>query len=149
MMSVACAEEINKKYSYKDFTGVSFKDIPVEEFNNTIIVGSCFWQQWYEGEEVVKDIFPDGIIGVEFRKCNLDNVYIDETKNTIVDGTHKKIKPQNDWADWIVDDDGKPIELLYKDNRLEKGLSIDPKDIPKKRLTREEKDALYKILNTD
>jgi len=41
----------NTKYSFKDFLNKNFKDIPVEEFNNTEIIGSCFYQECLEDDE--------------------------------------------------------------------------------------------------
>jgi len=140
---------INEKYSYRAFPchNVSFKDRNVEEFNNTIIIGSCFYQEWVKGDEdVEKDIFPDGMTGVTFEKCNLDNIWIDENKNTVVKtGTDrcftKKIKVQNDNHAWIVEKrqgEWKPVEPVNKEMRLQVGISIDPKDIPKKKVNRKE-----------
>lgn len=141
---VCFAETINEKYSYKAFSyhGLSFKDRPVSEFNNTIIRGSCFYQEWREGDkEIIKDIFPDGMTGVTFEKCNLDNIFIPDgnTINEIKGGCHRKIAVQNDWDDWILDDDLRPIKPTNKEQRLKAGVSIDPKDIPKKKFTKEER----------
>lgn len=144
------AQPINEKYSNKSFPyhGLSFKDRPASEFNNTIIRGSCFYQ---EGEPN-QDIFPDGMTGVYFTGCNLNNIYVDETQNTI-DKTSinrcltRKIKVQNDWDDWILDDQLKPIEPMDKEQRLKKGISIDPKDIPIKKFTEEERDAFENLFN--
>ena len=140
---------INKKYSYQAFPyhGLSFKDRPASEFNNTEIVGSCFYQEWQEGElDVVKDIFPDGIKGVVFIRCNLDNVYV-PSGNKIVEGTHKTIKVQNDWDDWFLDDNLKPKEPMNKEVRLKAKISINPKDIPKKKFTTKEREDFEKLLS--
>ena len=144
MCGVASADPINEKYSFKAFPyhGVSFKDRPASEFNNTIIRGSCFYQEWVEGDmEVVKDIFPDGMTGVVFEKCNLDNVYV-ASGNTVVKGCNRKLKHQNDLEVWILDDNLKPIKPMDKVYRLLSNVSIDPKNIPKKKLTKKERDDL-------
>lgn len=153
--SLCFAETVNKKYSNKAFPyhGLSFKDRPVSEFNNTIIRGSCFHQECREGEEVVKDIFPDGMVGVVFDGCNLDNIYVDETKNIVIKDTvtrclHRKLQVQNDGETWILDTDLKPIEPMNKEQRLKAGVSINPKDIPKEKFTNGERDAFENSLNT-
>ena len=139
---------VNEKYSFKDFMGQSFKNVPAEEFNNSIIQGSCFYNEWKEGDaEIAKDIFPDGMIGVTFKRCNLDNVFVDETKNTVIKNgydtnSNRKIQVQNDLSDWELDDTLKPKEPLDKEQRLKAGISIDPKDIPNKKLTKEEREQL-------
>lgn len=147
------AKPLNEKYSYKDFTGKSFRDISVEEFNNTIIVGSCFYQEWdWDRPEtsVVKDIFPDGLKDITFENCNLDNVRIlDKCENcTFIKNTMKTIKVQNDWDDWILDNALKPIEPLNKQDRLKVGVSVDPKDIPSEKSTEEERNVFQNSLNS-
>ncbi len=115
---------INKKYSYKDFTDKDLTSLPASDFNNSEIVGSCFYQQKAPNTQV----FPTGITGVTFRKCNLDNVLI-PPGNTVDGGCHRKIKIHNDLEDWIVDDLGKPIKPVNPSTFNNLGLSIDPKDI--------------------
>lgn len=126
--------KLNQKYSYKDFTDKSFTDIPAEEFNNSEVVGSCFYQQ--ANSDTV--IFPDYMIGVTFSRCNLDNVHIPSGNTVIMAGPdkccHRKIKVQNDLMDWILDDSLKPVEPAEKKLCVELGISTDPKDIPKKKM---------------
>lgn len=139
----AFGETINEKYSYKAFPyhGLSFKDRPASEFNNTTIRRSCFYQEWAEGDtEIIKDIFPLGMVGVIFEECNLDNVLI-PLGNTNKNSINKKIKAQNDLEDWVLDNSLKPKEPMNKEQRLKAGVSIDPKDIPSKKFTKEEKYA--------
>lgn len=132
--SFAYAEEINWKFSCKDFTDKSLKKVSVKELNNTIIIGSCFYQN-NEIDDVaeLKDIFPDGMTGVTFKNCNLDNVYI-PVGNTLIDCVNKLIKKQNDGFHWKIDKKSnkfeKPINELFFD---EQGWSKDPKDIPEKK----------------
>ena len=140
----------NKKYSGKGFPyhGLSFKSIQASEFNNTEIYASVFYQEWVEGDtKVMKDIFPAGMTGVVFFNCNLDNVYVDETNNTINGGSHRKIKVQNDWEDWELDNSLKPSEPLNKKERLRAGVSIDPLDLPSKKFTQEEREVFDNNLN--
>lgn len=131
-VSLSFAEPLlNKEYSFKDFTGISFKNKPVEDFNNTLIKGSCFYQEASKGDnEVLKDIFPNGIVGVIFQRCNLDNVEISLGNIIQSDCINRKIQVQNDGDDWFLDEDLKPVEPMNKEQRLMDGQSIDPKDIP-------------------
>ena len=139
---------INEKYSHKTFPyhGLSFKDKPASEFNDTEIVGSCFYQEWREDElKVVKDIFPTGITGMIFRRCNLDNILI-PPGNVVESGTNKVIKVQNDWDDWFLDSTLKPIEPLNKKIRLLHKVSINPQSIPTQKFTPEQREAFVKLL---
>jgi hypothetical protein len=123
----------NEKYSYRAFLsrGLSFVAIDPREFNDTEIVGTCFYQEWHEddGERIVKDIFPVGMTGVTFRDCNLDNVLV-PTGCRVEGGTNKVIRVQNDLEDWVCDVAGKPVEPIAKVLFVQFGLSIDPADIP-------------------
>lgn len=116
---------INKKYSYKDFMDKDLTALSASDFNNSEIVGSCFYQQKAPDTQV----FPSGITGVKFIKCNLDNVLI-PTGNTIEGDCHRKIKVQNDLEDWIVDGLGKPVEPVNPKTFTNLGLSITPNIIP-------------------
>ena len=121
---------INEKYSYKNFIRRKFKSIDAQEFNNTEIVGTCFYQE----NSPDSDIFPDEMAGVTFTKCNLDNVLI-PLGNIVNGGCNRRIKVQNPTIDnptpedWILDNLGNPIEPVNKERFIKKGLSIDPKDI--------------------
>ena len=139
----------NEKYSHKDFTGQSFKDILAEEFNNSEIVGSCFYHEAHEDElEVLKDVFPANVIGMKLINCNLDNVKIPVGAELVGNCCNRRIKVQNDTEDWVLDDNMNPIEPINKKRRLRQGISIDPKDIPKEfirtsLITKKEWDATY------
>lgn len=133
MCGVCIAQSFNEKYSYRDFMNQSFKHIDVSEFNNTTIVGSNFYQEWKEGDrDVVKDIFPDGMTGVVFEKCNLDNVFVPDG-NIVIGGANRKIKVQNDLEDWVLDETLKAKEPVSKGEYERLGVSADPKDIPKEK----------------
>lgn len=121
---------INEKYSYKDFTNQSFLGVDHSEFDKTEIVGSNFYQESKEGEDIEKNIFPVGMTGVTFRKCNLDNVIVPVGNTVETDCTKKKIKKQNDLEDWILDKNDKPVEPVSKKMFERLGLSVDPKDLP-------------------
>ena len=126
---------VNEKYSYKDFMGESFTHLPASEFNNSTIIGSNFYQENKPDE----DIFPDGLVNVEFQKCNLDNVLIKTGMTADNTNAKKRIKAQNDLEDWIVEkvsDKWVAKEPHKKDKFAELGLSIDPKDIPVKKQTK-------------
>lgn len=140
--------EMNDKYSGKGYPyhDLSFKH--ETDMKNINIYGSCFYQEWVEDDtEVVKDIFPDDMTGVTFYNCNLDNVYV-SPENTVVGGSYRKIKIQNDWDDWILNENLTPKEPINKEQRLKAGKSIKPKDIPKKKWTKEERDAFEDTLNS-
>ena len=117
---------INEKYSFKDFTGQSFIDLDSDEFSNSEIIGSCFAQE----NESEKHIFPIGMIGVIFTRCNLDNVML--LGNNIIGKrcSNQRIMVQNDGQDWIIDSAHNPIEPVSIKQHKKLNLSIDPADLP-------------------
>ena len=117
---------VNYKYSNKDFTGRTLVNIGAYEFNNTIIENSCFWQ---ENHPELKKVFPAGMTGVVFRRCNLDNVEVPATC-TIENYNHRMIMVQNDLIDWEVDAALKPLKPIWPRLFDEFSLRKDPKDIP-------------------
>jgi hypothetical protein len=141
--SYSFGQSINEKYSFKDFTGMSFKGTSVLEFNNTIIVGSCFYQESSESDlilsEIVKDIFPDGMVNVIFKRCNLDNVKIPIGNTVDKTNSTRKIRIQNDWDDWVLNDSLNPVEPMNKEDRIKSGISVNPEDIPSEKMTEEER----------
>lgn len=133
-----CTKPVNDKYSFKGFAhhGLSFKDRPASDFNNTCIKGSSFYQEWVEGDtEIIKDIFPDGMTGVEFVRCNMDNIEVKIGNTVDATSSRNKIKVQNDLEDWKLDSSLKALEPMDKDRFIEEGKSIDPKDIPSEKIT--------------
>ena len=120
---------MNEKYSYKDFTGIEFSKVDVKEFDGTEIIGTCFSQLVPKTK-----IFPSGMTGVSFVKCNLDNVDV-PAGNTQKDGCNRQWKEQNDMELWIVSGLlDTPIEPLSKKMFQELGISIDPADIPNEKM---------------
>ena len=118
----------DEKYSWKDFTGQILTDR--KDLNDKIIFGSCFSQEIPDTK-----VFPDDMKNVIFVNCNLDNVYI-PAGNIVMGSTQRRFKVMNDWEDWIVDKDNKPIEPIDKEKFIELGISVDPKDIPKEKLSK-------------
>jgi len=137
MSGICYAIAENTKYSYKDYTNKKLLDVDVKELNNTIIRGSCFYQEksWDYALPWVKT-FPDGLTGVTFDRCNLDNVKIPDGNIILPTCSHKIIKIQNDWSDWLMDETNKPKEPINKKEYLELGISIDPKNISDKKLNK-------------
>lgn len=118
---------MNEKYSYKDFSDKEFtKEDPVE-FNDSEIIGSCFY------DEKIREVFPKDVRGLILTKCNLDNVILPNGV-TVNGGCHRMIQVQNDLEDWIVDEENKPIEPVEKARLIRVGLSVDPKDLPVEKL---------------
>jgi hypothetical protein len=133
-LSTNCFAEVNKKYSYGSWMGKDLSKVEAKEFNNSEIWGSCFYQE----NEPDKHIFPEDMTGVTFYKCNLDNVYIPAGNTVDSSCTHKKIRVQNDWEDWILDKDLKPVKAMSHEQRLEVGFSTSPANIPIEKLTPEQ-----------
>jgi hypothetical protein len=128
---------MNDQYSFKDYTGCNFVTADSKEFNDSEIVGSCFAQQ-----NGMKDVFPPGMTGVHFRRCNLDNCII-PPGNTLEDKgweacLNRRHKVMNDGEDWVIDDKGLPIEPLNMKSFLQEGKDTDPAKIPKDYIKEEE-----------
>lgn len=119
---------LNDTYSFKDFTGQSLLDVPVEELNSTTIKGSCFAQE-SRGYAVT---FRAALTGVIFEGCNLDNVFIPPGNIIADDCCHRRILVQKDGQDWLVDETLTPIEPLNKALIFTEGGNVDPTKIPLK-----------------
>lgn len=115
---------LNERYSYRDFTGLDFTKIDPKEFDKTIITGTCFSQLL-----PLTKVFPPGMTGVLFMKCNLDNVDI-PVGNTMDACCNRQWKEQNDMELWVVDIALQPVEPLSKKMFQDLGISINPANIP-------------------
>lgn len=75
-------------------------------------------------------VFRKDIKGVTFYNCNLDNCIVPEG-NTVVGGSQRRFKVQNDGNDWLIDELNNP--LLPIDHKMFTKFRLpmpDPKDIP-------------------
>jgi hypothetical protein len=132
----------NEKYSFKDFKDQDLSGLDPSEFNGKgDVVGLCICQEFIHGEAIPtsggRKVFPPGMAGVTFKRCNLDNVELPAGNFVVaadgINSTQKTIQQQNDLEDW---------EMEYKDGVwvakqpimikqfLEYGISTDPADIP-------------------
>jgi hypothetical protein len=109
-------------HSFKDYMNQSLKDRPLEEFTGTI-KGTCFYQEVPYGQPLPTsgiDIFPDGMVGVTFERCNLDNVYV-PPGNFVVDNeilsSTRKIMADDEGVDCLVKDNAGTWEP-DKENRI-------------------------------
>jgi hypothetical protein len=121
--------------------------IPLSEFNDCIIRGSDFSQEFLEGESIPlsggKSIFPSDVTGLVLRGCNVDNVYIppgvtveDDTERA-APSTNKTIKVQNDCENWMLEKVGdvwQPKEPIGKLLFEKWGVSVNPNDIPAEKM---------------
>lgn len=115
---------MNEKYSYKDFTHKSFTETDPKEWNDTEVIGSCFYN-----EKPKSVIFPEGIRGVKFVRCNLDNIVIPKDC-TVEGGCNRLIACQKDGEDWLLDEHLNPVEPLNKAAYVKLGLSTSPTALP-------------------
>jgi hypothetical protein len=114
---------LNEKYSYKDCTQQKFTKLDAKEFDNSEVVGTCFHQNVPKTK-----VFPVGMTGVKFQKCNLDNCEI-PAGNTIEGGCHRWIALQKDGEDWFLDDNLDPVEPMNKALYEKLGLDVNPVSI--------------------
>jgi len=115
---------LNEKYSYKDFTNKILTDTDPKEWNDSEVIGACFYN-----EKPLTEVFPEGVSGVKFVKCNLDNIVIPKDC-TIEGGCRRLIQVQNDGEEWVLDEHLKPIEPLNKAVYVKLGLSVLPSALP-------------------
>lgn len=112
----------NEKHSFQDYTGRTFlADDPANWAGE--IVGACFGHETPDTE-----VFPPGTV-CTLERCNLSNVAM-PPGCTIGEGCQTtRFRVQADGEDWVVDDQGNPIEPLDKKRFEEDGESTDPADI--------------------
>ena len=101
---------INEKYSRQDFSNMKFTDVAASEFNNTTIVGSNFYQEFF----LDVDVFPNSVTGVTFENCNLDNVVIPDGC-TLINCSNRRIQIQNDGRLWELGNNNKPVNCITQD----------------------------------
>jgi hypothetical protein len=95
--------EFDDEFSFKNFANQSLKD---KDLNGKTIYSSLFY--W---EEPDSSPFPENMTGVTFVKCNLDNVVIPEG-NAAVECSNRRFQKQEDGFDWVIDENGNPVERL-------------------------------------
>lgn len=90
-------------YSMKDFTGRTL--VEAADLDGQTITGSCFSQDRPDTQ-----IFPEGMTGVTFINCNLDNCRV-PAGNTAQSCSVRRIMELGG-IDWLVDEQNNPIEVL-------------------------------------
>lgn len=107
---------INKEYSYRDFTNKSLSKIDPKELNDTEIVGSNFYQEAKLNDSVLSvkkdNIFPAGMKGVKFIRCNLDNVSVPEGNTVDATCINRIIKVDVDNSDYVWSSAGARIRKV-------------------------------------
>ena len=116
--------KLNERYSYQSWKRKVFVDVDPVEFNDTEIIGACFYQ-----DRPYSDVFPKDVKGLVLTKCNLDNVNI-PAGATVNGGCNNHILTQSDGEYWIVDRDLKPVRPRDADKYVALKLSTDPKALP-------------------
>jgi hypothetical protein len=118
-------------FNFQDFTNADFTDRDASEFNGQTIKGSCFYRENNDPDPTVTefDIFPAGMTGATFERCNLTNVKIPPGNTVLDDCQTIRLCRQADLELWVTDDVGNPVEPNAKVRFEKLGLSIDPVDI--------------------
>ena len=100
---------MNKKHSYQDYNHQSFVEDDTKDWDNSEVIGTCFHQ---DDPDTV--IFPAGMTGVTFSKCNLDNCRVPAGNTVITEGVdrccHRWIATMTDGGQWVLDSKMAPIE---------------------------------------
>lgn len=79
--------------------------------------------------------WPDGMTGVTFIKCHLNNLII-PPGNTVIDCSQKRFAAQNDGNDWLIDNNNNPTLPVNHKIFTKFGLPMpDPADIPVQKST--------------
>lgn len=114
------------EYSLRDLTG---RKLTEYQLDNKVIYATCF-----SHEQPDSIVFSDNMVDATFVNCNLDNCFI-PSGNTVIGGSQRRFKVQNDLRDWEIDEANKPVKLVNEEMWQQAGYSIDPKDIPTKKQT--------------
>jgi len=119
----------NDEWSFKNFSNMH---VPVNQMPSDIVVYSSIFYH----EEPDYSPFPEGMTGVTFVKCNLDNLII-PPGNTVIECSQKRFKAQNDLNFWEIDENNLPTVPIGGTKQWTKfGLSVpDPKDIPAEKVS--------------
>jgi hypothetical protein len=118
--------ECTPEYIFKDFTGARDINIP----DGAVVCRSNFSQ-----EEPNTMVFRANMKNVTFVEGNLDNVFIPPTPfNEVIGSSRRSFKVQNDLRDWEVDSQGRPTKVLGEDYWIEKGISVNPNEIPNEKI---------------
>ena len=115
-------------YSHKDFTSQTL--IERTDLNGQFIRGSCFSQQVPDSV-----IFPEGMTGVTYLNCNLENCVIPEG-NTVIDCETRRYAVQNDGNGWEIDENNVPTTVVDYLHFFKTGKKMpNPADIPNKKVS--------------
>lgn len=109
---------MNKRHSFKDFTGLKLLKEPL----HGIVKGSCFDQKEPDTRVFHKDSTAT------FVNCNVNNCLI-PPGCTVRGGSTLRHLPQIDGCDWEVDEDDKPVRVFGHRKRERNGLNTDPTKI--------------------
>lgn len=120
--------EVDEELSFKIFTNWDLKEHPELDLNGKIIYASSFYNETPDA-----DILPTGLSGATFIKCDLNNVIV-PGDNTIIDCTQERIEVMNDLRSWVTDPEGNAVKVLDEEYWQAKGVSIDPRTIPDKKI---------------
>src|SRR3990172_7203377 len=114
----------SERYSFRDFTGHDLTTMI--DMSGIVIEGSCF-----SHEEPDSVVFPPSMTGTTFIDCNLDNCAI-PPGNTVIRGSERRFKVQNDLNDWEIDGSNKAVRPVFWQVFVKYGLPLPkPEDIPK------------------
>lgn len=95
--------EYDEEWSFKNFTN--------QDLSDRALSGKVIYSTVFYNEKPNSEIFPPGMKGVIFIKCNMDNLVIPEG-NTLIECTQRKFEAQEDGKDWLLDEDGNPLKLM-------------------------------------
>lgn len=123
--------DVDDKYSFKDFTGWDLTNR--KDMNDIVIYGSCFSNETPDAK-----VFPEDMSGVTFIVCNLDNCTIPDNHNTVLEGSQRRFKVQNDLRDWEINALNQPVKVLNEEYWIQQGISVRPETIPLVKFTNQE-----------